>query len=63
MDTADDYLRLAFWKLADADECDVAESLLRRMADDLQALAEDAFAYYLLHGEAPLLAERSEEDE
>ena len=63
MTTADDLVRMAFWTLADSDECELDEGLIRRMADDLQALAEDAFAYYLLHGKAPLLAERDEEDE
>lgn len=63
MTTADDLVRMAFWTLADSNECCLADDLIRRMADDLQALACDAFEYYLLHGRAPLLSETVEEDE
>lgn len=55
--TTDDLMRMAFWALHTDDDALPTEALFR-MADDLQALAEDAVSYWIRHGEAPLLAEK-----
>lgn len=61
MDRTDEYLRMAFWSLhTDGDPLD--EPALRCVSREMQALCEDAVAYWLEYGEAPLLAERVEDD-
>ena len=51
-----DLMRMAFWALHADDDALTTEQVFQ-MSDDLQALAEDAVAYWIEHGKAPLLAE------
>ena len=56
-----DMIRMLFWDLhTDDDPLDNTDLL--RLADEMQALAEDAVSYWIANGRAPMICD-PEEDE
>lgn len=56
-----DMINWAFWQ-AHTDDDKLPLDELIRMAEEMEALAQDAVSYWIMYGKAPLLAE-NEEDE
>ena len=56
-----DMIRMLFWDLhTDDDPLDNTDLL--RMADDLQAIAEDAVSYWIATGHAPEICDPKEDE-
>lgn len=58
--TTVDLMRMAFWALHTDDDALTTEDVFK-MADDLQALAEDAVSFWIEHRRAPELCHPAED--
>ena len=57
MDRVGELLSMAFWSLNNDSDVALSDDDLRRLADAMSGLAQDAVSYWLKHGVAPLLTE------
>jgi hypothetical protein len=55
-----DMINWAFWQ-AHTDDDKLPLDELIRMAEEMEALAQDAVSYWIMYGKAPLLAEKEED--
>ncbi len=54
-----DMMNWAFWE-AHTDDDKLPLDELIRMAEEMEALAQDAVSYWIMYGKAPLLADNEE---